>query len=84
MTIHELYKIAEQSWEGCDGCTEQDKQIWISGFVTGALRFADIESLPSPSELEELGQKMAEKFKNMVDIPPEYNQLTADNFNDLV
>jgi len=84
MTIHELYKIAEQSWEGCDGCTEQDKQIWISGFVTGVLKFTDIEPLPGPTELEELGQKMAEKFKNMVDIPPEYNQLITDNFNDLV
>jgi hypothetical protein len=84
MTIKELEQIAEQSWEGCDGCTEQDKQIWISGFVTGVLKFTDIEPLPGPTELEELGQKMAEKFKNMVDIPPEYNQLITDNFNDLV
>jgi len=84
MTIKELKQIAEQSWEGCDGCTEQDKQIWISGFVTGVLKFTDIEPLPGPTELEEIGQKMAEKFKNMVDIPPEYNQLITDNFNDLV
>jgi hypothetical protein len=84
MTIKELKQVAEQSWEGCDGCTEQDKQIWISGFVSGVLKFTDIEPLPGPTELEELGQKMAEKFKNMVDIPPEYNQLITDNFNDLV
>jgi hypothetical protein len=84
MTIKELKQVAEQSWEGCDGCTEQDKQIWISGFVSGVLKFTDIEPLPGPTELEELGQKMVEKFKNMVDIPPEYNQLITDNFNDLV
>ncbi len=84
MTIKELEQIAEQSWEGCDGCTEQDKQIWISGFVTGVLKFVDIEPLPGPIELEELSQKMGEKFKKMMDIPTEYNQIITDNFNDLV
>jgi hypothetical protein len=84
MTIKELEQIAEQSWEGCDGCTEQDKQIWISGFVTGVLKFADIESLPGPTELEELSQKMGEKFKKMMDIPTEYNQIITDNFNNLI
>lgn len=84
MTIQELKQVAKQCWEDCDGCTEQDKQMWVSGFVTAALRFADIQSLPSPNELEELSQKMAEKFKKMVDIPPDYNELITDNFNDLV
>lgn len=84
MTIQELKQVAKQCWEDCDGCTEQDKQMWVSGFVTATLRFADIESLPSPNELEELSQKMAEKFKKMVDIPPDYNELITDNFNDLV
>ena len=41
MTIKELEQIAEQSWEYCDGCSEEDKQIWINGFVIGALKFAD-------------------------------------------
>jgi len=41
MTIEELKQIAEQSWECCDGFTEQDKQIWINGFVIGAIKFAD-------------------------------------------
>jgi hypothetical protein len=63
MTIDELYKIAEQCWEGCHGCTEQDKAFWVNGFVRGVLKFADIESLPSPSD---------------------YNQLTTDNFKDLI
>jgi hypothetical protein len=84
MTIEELKQVAEQCWDDCDGCTEQDKQMWVNGFVTGVLKFADIESLPGPSELEELSQKMAEKFKKMVDIPSEYNQLITDNFNDLI
>jgi len=84
MTIKELEQIAEQSWEGCDGCTEQDKQMWISGFVSGVLKFTDIQPLPGPTELEELSQKMGEKFKKMMDIPTEYNQIITDNFNDLI
>jgi len=84
MTIKELKQIAEQSWEGCDGCTEQDKQMWISGFVSGVLKFTDIQPLPGPTELEELSQKMGEKFKKMMDIPTEYNQIITDNFNDLI
>jgi hypothetical protein len=27
-------KMAEEAWEGCDGCDENDKQFFISGFVT--------------------------------------------------
>jgi len=35
MTQEELKKIAEESWEGCDGCTETDKQMYINGFIKG-------------------------------------------------
>ena len=27
--------LAEIRWEGCHHCTEEDKQMWINGFVTG-------------------------------------------------
>lgn len=84
MTIEELKQIAEQCWEDCDGCTEQDKQMWVNGFVTGAFKFTDIQSLPNQTELEEISKKMGEKFKKMVDIPPDYNQLITDNFDDLI
>jgi hypothetical protein len=84
MKLDDLYQIAEQCWDGRDSCTEQDKKMWIDGFVSGVLKFADIESLPSPSELEEIGRKMGEKFKNMVGIPPDYNQLITENFKDLI
>lgn len=37
--IRQLYikakKLAEQTWEGCDGCDENDKNFWTSGFVQG-------------------------------------------------
>jgi hypothetical protein len=27
--------LAESLWEGCDGCTDQDKHFWIKGFIQG-------------------------------------------------
>jgi len=84
MTLQELKQVAEQCWEGCHGCTEQDKAFWVNGFVAGVLKFTDIEPLPNPTELEEISKQMAEKFKRIADIPPEFNQIITDNFNDLV
>lgn len=28
-------KLAEESWEGCDGCDENDKYFWTKGFLSG-------------------------------------------------
>jgi hypothetical protein len=84
MTTEELKQIAEQVWEDCDGCTESDKKFWISGFMSGAMKFGDYESLPGPTELEEIGRKMGEKLKRMTDIPPDFNQIISDNFDKLV
>jgi hypothetical protein len=28
-------KLAEESWEGCDGCDENDKYFFMKGFQTG-------------------------------------------------
>jgi len=38
----ELQGMAEQAWEGCDGCTEQDKDIWVKGYMAGALRILSV------------------------------------------
>ena len=35
--IQQIRELAERMWEGCDGCNETDKQMWIKGFVTGYL-----------------------------------------------
>jgi hypothetical protein len=32
-----LHILAEESWEGCDGCTEEDANLWRNGFISGAL-----------------------------------------------
>jgi hypothetical protein len=36
-TIQEIRELAESMWEGCHGCDETDRQMWINGFVTGYL-----------------------------------------------
>lgn len=88
MTQKELKQIAEQSWEGCNGCTEHDKQFWMNGFVRAANLFGDIDNLPSIEQLEEKGQLMSELVNHMVNnqkgLDPEYGQIILDNFNDLV
>ena len=33
--MKEVYDLAMESWEGCDGCTEDDKHFFINGFMRG-------------------------------------------------
>jgi organic radical activating enzyme len=33
--LKKVYELAEQSWEGCDGCDENDKNFFIKGFQAG-------------------------------------------------
>ncbi len=35
LTLQEIRELAERMWEGCHHCTEQDKEMWINGFITG-------------------------------------------------
>lgn len=88
MTQEELYKIASDSWEGCDGCDENDRMFWISGFMRAANLFGDIDNLPGPQQIEEKGQLMGQMFNklfnNQQNLDPEYGQIISDNFNDLI
>ena len=33
--LKKVYELAEQSWEGCQGCDENDKYFWMNGFQKG-------------------------------------------------
>ena len=33
--LKKVYELAEQSWEGCDGCNENDKYFFMKGFQAG-------------------------------------------------
>ena len=50
MNIEELKNKAEQAWVSCDGCTQDDKQMWINGYLAGAL--SNQIELPSDEEIE--------------------------------
>ena len=50
MSIEKLKNKAEQSWVGCDGCNQDDKQMWINGYLSGAL--SNQIKLPSEDEIE--------------------------------
>jgi hypothetical protein len=49
MSIEELKNKAEKSWVGCDGCSQDDKQMWINGYLAGAL--SNQIELPSEEEI---------------------------------
>jgi hypothetical protein len=45
LTTDEINKLAEQRWEGCHHCDENDKYFWMNGFVMGYLeaRMEDVD-----------------------------------------
>ena len=47
--VEELKKKAEASWEGCHGCNESDRDMWINGYIKGAL--ANEIQLPTDEEI---------------------------------
>jgi len=49
MTVEEIKKLAENSWEGCDGCDENDKHFWINGYVMGYLN-AEVKNIENKIE----------------------------------
>jgi hypothetical protein len=61
MTVQEIEKLAEATWEGCHHCDENDKYFWIKGYVVGYLnaRVAGIEK-----QMEESRAKIAEMLIN--------------------
>jgi len=48
-------KLSEESWEGCDGCTEQDEVMYKNGYVKGYN--AAIAELPKEISFEEYYQE---------------------------
>jgi hypothetical protein len=44
MTVQEIRKLAENAWEGCHHCDENDKNFWINGYVMGYLN-AEVKNI---------------------------------------
>jgi len=49
---NEMIKISDESWEGCDGCTEQDEIMYKNGYVKGYN--AAVSELPKEISDEEI------------------------------
>ena len=37
MSTNQLRQLAENAWEGCHHCDENDRQFWMNGFMIGYL-----------------------------------------------
>jgi len=59
----EIEKFADESWEGCDGCTEQDEIMYKNGYVKGYN--AAIAELPKEISDEQI-EKAARDYDNAV------------------
>lgn len=74
MTKKELYKLASDLWEGCDGCNENDKMFWINGFMHG---FTYSYTANEDLDLDTF-------INNQKDLDTEFGEIIRDNFNDLI
>ena len=61
MTVEEIKKLAEEQWEGCHHCDDNDKYFWISGFVHGYLN-ARVDNIEE--KIESQRNKIADMLIN--------------------
>ena len=57
-TLQEIRELAESMWEGCHGCDETDKHMWINGFVTGYLTSKTEQTMAQQTAVEWLVNKI--------------------------
>ena len=57
-------EISDESWEGCDGCTEQDKYFWTKGYQAGYNR-------ATPTEISDDRTKLHWKTSLVIHTPKE-------------
>lgn len=63
MNVEELRKKAEASWEGCQGCDENDKMMWVNGYIKGAL--SNQVELPTDEEINKESEYIAHNYFDM-------------------
>jgi hypothetical protein len=61
MKVEEIKQLAENAWEGCQGCDENDKYFWINGFTIGYLN-ARVDNIEK--QIEASRDKIAEMLIN--------------------
>jgi hypothetical protein len=65
MTVEEIRKLAENAWEGCDGCDDNDRHFWINGYVIGYLN----------AEVKNIENKIEKHREKISDLLINYNTL---------
>jgi len=65
--MKEVYDLAMESWEGCDGCTEDDKHFFINGFMRGYNRAMGDNQ---PRLMNGDGSEIRLDDENIVDLKP--------------
>ena len=58
MKVEEIKQLAENAWEGCQGCDENDKYFWINGFTIGYLR----------SKVDNIDEQIKARHSDIADI----------------
>ena len=48
----DIIQLAKESWEGCQGCDENDRNFWINGFTHGYIRAKEEEKNFNADELK--------------------------------
>jgi hypothetical protein len=61
MKVEEIKQLAENAWEGCHHCDENDKYFWIKGYVMGYLH-ARVDNLEK--QIEASRDKIADMLIN--------------------
>jgi hypothetical protein len=62
MTVEQIKQLAENAWEGCQGCSEHDKYFWINGFTIGYLN-ARVDNIDD--KIESNKDKIANMLTNI-------------------
>ena len=58
--INSVKKLSEESWEGCDGCTEQDEIMYKNGYVKGYnAAIADLPKKISDEQIEKWAKEQS-------------------------
>ena len=65
-------EISDESWEGCDGCTEQDKYFWTKGYQAGYNR-------ATPTEISDDRTKLHWKTSLVIHTPKEISDEEIEN-----
>jgi hypothetical protein len=81
MTREDIYQLAEDAWNGCDGCTESDKYFWIQGYVAAVMRHTQyLDHEEQVKIMREFAEKVVSGQQNL-DL--EFLDIINEHFNDL-